>query len=155
MQVSIYQRQEDLPLNNLQIEDLVKGVFSFLGILTDEIIFNFVSKNEISQIHEEFFNDPSPTDCITFPIDTEYTSDSYSVIGEAFICPAVGIEYAPNNPYEEVSLYIVHCILHLLGYEDIEEEDQCEMRKEEKRLLSYLSENRLILVNPSIDSKKV
>ena len=95
-----------------------------LRISTDEVIFHFVSERKICQLHKEFFNDPASTDCITFPIDPPDAEKSAShVLGEAFICPLTALTYAKlhkSDPYEELCRYIIHCILHLIGYTDIE-----------------------------------
>jgi probable rRNA maturation factor len=108
-----------------------------------------VNKEKISNLHQQFFDDPSPTDCISFPIDTtKARKKEFSVLGEIFVCPKVAIEYATAHtidPYLELSLYTVHGLLHLLGYDDLDPKQRKEMRREEKRCLKLLTEqNRLI-----------
>ena len=46
-----------------------------------------------------------------------------------------------SDPYGEVTLYIVHGFLHLLGYDDIEESDEKEMRSEEKNCIVHLEKH--------------
>lgn len=96
---------------------------------------------EISELHDKFFNDPTPTDCISFPVDEEY-------LGEVFVCPQVAIDYAKKrklNPYEELSLYVIHGLLHCFGYDDIEPADRRVMRKKEKSCMAIIKEQDLIL----------
>ena len=88
-------------------------------------VLHFVSKAEISEIHGNFFNDPTPTDCITFPFREA------ELLGEIFVCPKVAMEYSSENAYAETTLYIIHAILHLIGYDDIDEKDEILMRKAE------------------------
>ena len=64
------------------------------------------------------------------------------------MCPEVALNYAKDNQIdfeEELTLYIVHGLLHLLGYDDIEEEDRVEMRKQEALLMRLLSSKGLVL----------
>ena len=114
-----------------------------LKISTDEIIIHFVSELKIGFIHKKFFNDPSSTDCITFPIDscTKNKEDSYHILGEVFICPKIAIKYSERhriNPLEELYRYIIHCILHLIGYDDIQETERIRMKRKERACLKKL-----------------
>lgn len=101
---------------------------------------SFVGKARISSLHAQFFDDPSPTDCITFPIrEPEF-------LGEVFVCPQVAYEYVEKNGgdvYEELTLYVVHGFLHLLGYDDLEAADQRKMRAAEKKWMQLLEKNGL------------
>ncbi len=150
MQVVIVNSQKDLPLSRKKdrIKKMVQWILREKKVFCDEVIFHFVSKSHIAQLHRQFFQDPSVTDCITFPLDTSGES-GYKVLGEAFICPAAAIEYVREHklqsPYEELTLYIVHCILHLLGYDDIEKKEKQKMQREEKRILTALQHHGLIL----------
>lgn len=101
-----------------------------------------MGKRKISLLHKQFFNDPFVTDCITFPIDSDY-------LGEIFICPQVAYDYNPKKPYVETSLYIIHAILHLLGYDDLEESQRKIMHKEQMRLLKLAIKHRCILQTSS------
>ena len=139
--------QDLVNVEPLHVESLVTSILGFKNVVCDEISIHFVSKEEICELHADYFNDPTPTDCITFPIDSEEDS-TYRILGEIFVCPEVAIssckEFKTTLDYE-LSLYIVHGILHLLGYDDIEEEDEIIMRKEESLSLEHLKKNHLLL----------
>jgi len=112
-----------------------------------EVIIHFVTKKKISAVHRDYFNDPSPTDCISFPIDHPNEKNPF-ILGEIFISPKVALEYAREHdldPYEEASLYLVHALLHLLGYEDTEKEKRIKMKKKEAKIHSYLKEKKSLL----------
>ncbi len=105
----------------------------------DEVAVFLVSKEEISRLHDEYFEDPTVTDCITFPLDGP--DEEYRVLGDIFVCPEVAIEYAKENnlnSLEECALYIVHGMLHLFGYDDIKEKDRKVMKQAEKRYMEIL-----------------
>ena len=104
---------------------------------------------EITALHGTFFQDPTPTDCITFPIDVGDTPLlGPKILGEVFVCPKIALEYSPDNPYLELTLYIAHTLLHLKGYNDQEEEDSLEMRSKEQEILEILQKKNLVLSNP-------
>ena len=96
----------------------------------------FVTMKEICRLHDQFFNDPSPTDCITFPIDLDpATADRY--LGDIFIAPEAALAYP--DPYEETTLYLVHGLLHLIGYDDLTPIEKKKMRRKEKSCMRRLS----------------
>lgn len=121
--------QKDLPLQKQAIASIVRSLCSFLSIKCDEIGLYFVTKQKIASLHKQFFDDPTPTDCITFPIDSSY-------LGEIFICPSMALSYA--NPFQETVLYVVHGLLHLLGYDDLDPKKRLTMRKKEKSCMDFL-----------------
>lgn len=94
------------------------------------------------QLHSDLFDDPSPTDCITCPLDSpKAPAHPHHVLGEAFICPKTALDYAMTHsidPWEEVTRYIIHCILHLVGYEDKTVRGRSLMRRKENALLKSL-----------------
>ncbi len=122
--ISIYNRQKDLKIDKGSARALVLATLKFLKVSFDEVAIYFVTEKRISQIHGEFFQDPTPTDCITFPLDEKD-------LGEIFVCPAVAIEYAKKrklDPHNETALYIIHGLLHILGFDDLEEKAKSCMR---------------------------
>jgi probable rRNA maturation factor len=134
LKINIYDRQKDLPLEKLPVRKALRELLGYLQILCDAVSVYFVSKKKICELHNQFFSDPTPTDCITFPMD-----DSH--LGEIFICPATAISYAKKrgiDPYRETLLYLIHGILHLVGYSDLDPADRKAMRKMERSCMDHL-----------------
>lgn len=103
---------------------------------TGELSVAFVTKDEISRLHEAYMDDPNPTDVITFPGDREVEQ-----AGEICVCPEVAYDYASRANLdfsEELSLYLIHGYLHLCGFDDIEESDRQEMRHAEQKALKIV-----------------
>ncbi|MCP5491789.1 MAG: rRNA maturation RNase YbeY [Chlamydiales bacterium] len=133
-----------------QVEALATEVLHYKDVQCDELIIHFVSVDQIKKLHKKHFDDSSSTDCITLPIDDP--GPSCEILGEVFICPDTAIIYAKRHKldvYEECSLYIVHGILHLLGFDDIESADIAKMRAAEKEIMDHLREKNLILTPPN------
>jgi probable rRNA maturation factor len=141
--IHVFDRQKDLKISKSSARALVQSVFEHLAVpcteTCTEIGVYFVTEKRIAELHAEFFQDPTPTDCISFPI------------GEIFVCPKVAISYAQKHnldPYAETSLYLVHGLLHLLGYDDLEPKEKRRMRQKEKSCIGYLHKVKGILHPP-------
>lgn len=135
MKIHISNQQKDLPLSKKAVRALIAAVLQFEGIDCEEVAVYFVTEKKIGALHGQFFQDPSSTDCISFPLDDKH-------LGEIFVCPAVAIAYAAKrnlDPRQETMLYIVHGLLHLMGYDDLEEKARRLMRKKEKSCMRHLS----------------
>jgi probable rRNA maturation factor len=75
-----------------------------------EVTISVVSPEVMSRVHVEFLQIEGPTDVITFPY------------GEILICAAIALENAERfrtDLQDEITLYAIHGLLHLHGYDDI------------------------------------
>lgn len=151
MKVLVFNQQEDLSIAQESVGPVVKHVLAIEKRHTDEVAIYFVSIEKISSLHKEFFNDNSATDCISFPIDEEQAS-GYHVLGEIFICSKIALDYVlktgeevNEDCYRELTLYLVHGLLHLIGYDDVKEEDRAKMRAAERCQMEPLIRQKLLL----------
>ena len=104
--------------------------------LSGELSVVFMDETSHSDLHGKFLQDYRPTDVITFPADTEN-----GMAGE--IC--VSVDRAKheacirNLPFcEELSLYLIHGWLHLVGFDDLEKVDREVMRLEEQKVMELV-----------------
>ncbi|MDE3046345.1 MAG: rRNA maturation RNase YbeY [Verrucomicrobiota bacterium] len=144
MNIHIFNNQKDLSLSKPAVRRLVQTVLQAEKASHTEVSIYFVTTRKITELHDEFFDDPTPTDCISFPLGDEH-------LGEVFVCPATATAYAKKkklNPYDETALYIVHGLLHCLGYDDLESKDRRIMRKKEKTCMALLKEQKVSLHGP-------
>ena len=93
---------------------------------------SLIDDSEIQRVHTQFMDNPDPTDVITFPYGEE---------GEILI----SVETATRKAAElevsferEITLYLVHGLLHLAGYEDATQEARMEMEGLQESLLNEL-----------------
>jgi probable rRNA maturation factor len=74
----------------------------------------------IAELHEQFFDDPTPTDVITFP--AEHLSDGdASYLGDVIVSVETAVDQAVdagNTIGREVAFLGLHGLLHLCGYDD-------------------------------------
>jgi probable rRNA maturation factor len=124
-----------------QVKALLRALMKHLECSHSEISVYFVTTKKISELHDQFFDDPTTTDCISFPIDEEH-------LGEIFVCPETAVSYAKKHKIDaqkELTLYIVHGLLHCLGFDDLTPAKKRIMRKKEKNCMQFLEEQELIL----------
>lgn len=148
MNIIIENAQEDVAVCEDSLKILIKELLHIEKISTDEISIRLVSREEAARLHEEYFCDPSDTDCMTFPIDPPHAQESLHCLGEIVVCPHTALtEYSSHNTTlsEELSLYITHSFLHLIGFTDKSLEKRDEMRAKEAICLDHLRNSDKLL----------
>lgn len=104
---------------------------------------NFISKDKIHKLNKEYRGIDRPTDVLSFEcdsIDDDFVvnSDSVFELGDIFVCAEVAKQNALNlntSLESELKLLIVHGMLHLCGYDHIDENDAVLMEKTEEEIL--------------------
>jgi len=143
VKVHLFNRQKDLAINSLLTKKAVAFFLKKQRVKSIEVALYFIEKKEIQRLHGKYFKDPSSTDCLSFPLDSPKKP---GFLGEVFICPQVAIEYAEKNalnPYDETLLYVVHALLHLIGFKDSPQKEKILMQKKEKEGMKLLKTNLL------------
>lgn len=146
MLVHIDNVQSDVSLDLSNLPLIISQVLKTENARCDEIAIHFVTSQKISVLHKKFFNDSSVTDCITLPLDDP--DEDYCILGDVFVCPKTAKKYVEKEGgdlYEEITLYVIHGILHLLGYDDLDEDEEVLMRAAEVRNLKHIKKLGVIL----------
>jgi probable rRNA maturation factor len=84
-----------------------------------------VSDRVIAKVHWRFFNDPAPTDVITF-------QDGEILIGAGMV--AGNAARFGNTPSEEAALCLIHGLLHLAGWDDQTARETKDMRRKQEQI---------------------
>ncbi|MDH6181143.1 putative rRNA maturation factor [Microbacteriaceae bacterium SG_E_30_P1] len=95
----------------------------------------FVDEAAMEQLHVQWMDEPGPTDVLSFPMDelrpgTEDNITPAGLLGDIVVCPQVATaqaEAAGHTVLEEILLLTTHGILHLLGFDHAEPEEEREM----------------------------
>ena len=109
-----------------------------------EVSVSFVTNEEIRELNRMYRNVDSETDVLSFPMDyDEYEEDIEELImlGDIIISTEKIIEQSQEfgHSLEREMLYLtVHSVLHLLGYDHMEDNDKEEMRNIEKEVMKKL-----------------
>lgn len=108
-----------------------------------ELTIMFVDEDEMEQLHVRWLDLPGPTDVMSFPMDELRPGRDGSlapagVLGDVVVCPSVAAAQAReagHSTVEEMLLLTIHGILHLLGFDHAEPEDEREMFAIQRSLL--------------------
>ncbi|MDB2125136.1 rRNA maturation RNase YbeY [Clostridium paraputrificum] len=128
-----------------------------------EISLLFVDNDEIREINNETRNIDKETDVLSFPMleypkdkvfkdvyknyefDETYMDGEELVLGDIVLSLEKALEQSKeyNHSYKrEASYLVVHSVLHLLGYDHMEEDEKKVMRKREEEILGQLDIRR-------------
>ena len=108
-----------------------------------ELSVVFVDVATMTDLHERWMDEPGPTDVLSFPMDelTPPRDDEEppeGLLGDVVICPEVTQRQAVQAGHDErleVGVLLTHGILHLLGYDHAEPDDERLMFGLQRRLL--------------------
>ena len=111
-----------------------------------EVSVVFTDSETVQQLNRDYRGVDEPTDVLAFcMLSQKEVDDSFALppdevtrLGEVIISYPQAIEQARehgHSPERELALLIIHGILHLLGYDHEEPEEEAEMRTREKELL--------------------
>ena len=135
-------------------DDLNKAVKTVLKeenmSINYEVSISFVDEEEIIDLNKEYRNIDSVTDVLSFPLyekeDIKYLQgkdiDGDIMLGDVIICVEVAKRQAKEFLHSfrrELCYLTVHSVLHLLGYDHIDPNDQIIMRKKEKNVMRKLN----------------
>jgi probable rRNA maturation factor len=108
-----------------------------------ELSVVFVDSATMTDLHVRWMDEPGPTDVLSFPMDelTPPRDDQEppeGLLGDVVICPEVADTQARAAGHEvrvELGVLLTHGILHLLGYDHAEPDDERLMFGLQRRLL--------------------
>lgn len=160
-------RQDKLEVKDDFIEELEKVIKFALDEeevdIECEISLVFVDNDEIKEINKSTRNINKETDVLSFPMleyenskvfkevyknftfsQSDFDGDEL-VLGDIVLSLEKALEQSKefNHSYErEASYLVVHSVLHLLGYDHMEDEERKIMRSREEEILDKLNITR-------------
>jgi probable rRNA maturation factor len=115
---------------------LASFALDFLHVHPDaELAIVLVDEAAMEQLHVQWMDEPGPTDVLSFPMDelrpgTEDQPTPAGLLGDVVLCPQVAetqAQTAGHSTLEELLLLTTHGILHLLGFDHADAEEEREM----------------------------
>ena len=139
----IKNRQRTIALNARLFRMMTKSLLTDLLELDDfDFGISVVQAPEMAQINKTYLQHEGSTDVITFDYDDPSKASRKYIYGEIFICIDDAMAQARQfctSWQSELARYVIHGVLHLLGYDDIRTADRRKMKREENRLLKELA----------------
>jgi len=139
--------ESEFEIDAARLSDLFNFLILALGIHPHaELSVVFVDEEQMTKLHVQWMDEPGATDVLSFPMD-EVTPHSFSgnvedeapVLGDLVLCPAFAkrqAEQAGQNLEQELELLSTHGILHLLGYDHAEVDEEVAMFTLQNSLLA-------------------
>lgn len=144
---------EPCPLDAAAVERIVRAAATHGGQPELSVGVVMAPDSLMVELHGTYLDDPTPTDVITF--DLRAGEDDFPLPpGEADAMEAgaaldaelyVGVEEAQRvaerrgvSLERELALYVAHGVLHLVGFDDLTEDDAAAMRVAEHAVMASL-----------------
>lgn len=128
--------ESNIPVDEAAILRLAAYALDSMHVHADaELAIVLVDEGAMEQLHVQWMDEPGPTDVLSFPMDelrpgTEDNETPPGLLGDIVLCPQVAqaqAETAGHSTLEELLLLTTHGILHLLGFDHAEPEEEKEM----------------------------
>ena len=149
IQINYDYRREDL--EPLPLEELTRFVLAREDKpFNTEVSISFVTDEAIAELNERYRHKEGPTDVLSFECDgvdddlsaMTLAEDPVYELGDVIIAPDVAARQTREfgtSFEEEISLLLVHGLLHLCGYDHIADDEAEVMEKREAEILEAWS----------------
>ena len=134
-----------IPVDEVALQRLSQYALDYLHVHPDaELAILLVDEGAMEQLHLQWMDEPGPTDVLSFPMDelrpgTEESMTPAGLLGDIVICPQVAVaqaETAGHSSLDEMLLLTTHGILHLLGFDHAEPDEEKEMFGIQREILA-------------------
>ncbi|MCP5008081.1 MAG: rRNA maturation RNase YbeY [Planctomycetes bacterium] len=135
MIVDIANLQEHCGVDKDEVGRVVRAFLKMEG-RDAKLSIAFVDNDEIKRVHKRFLSSDEVTDVISFSLGDE----GDFVDGEIVVSVETAVEVAHSKQScveGEIILYVIHGILHLLGFDDNNVVNSRIMHEKESEVLSY------------------
>jgi len=137
------------------LQGVAEAVLSHQDCLSAELGLVITGQEKIRELNLVHLGEDEPTDVLSFPMlpesdedpaDFVAPPDGISHLGEVIISYPQAVIQAEERGHpvaKEVAILVVHGVLHLLGYDHAEPEEQGRMQSREAVILSLIEEKGL------------
>jgi probable rRNA maturation factor len=128
--------ESGIAVDESSLQRLITFALDLLHVNADaEVAIVLVDEAAMEQLHVQWMDEPGPTDVLSFPMDelrpgTEEHETPAGLLGDIVVCPQVAqgqAETAGHSLLDEVHLLTAHGLLHLLGFDHADAEEEREM----------------------------
>jgi len=154
--------QSDVEVDLDRLVALAQAVLQDRKIKGDcELAITFVDEAAMAELNKQFMDEDHATDVLAFPIDDELVESGRSpdsgttgpdrpepepgevpiLLGDVMVCPSVAAANAKEHGRstdDELALLVVHGILHVLGMDHADADEEREMFALQEELLDRL-----------------
>ena len=133
MRVSVVNLHRGYGVNSSLVKRAVVSALNGCGRRgSSEIEIVFLTDKQIRSLNKRYKGEDSPTDVLSFDLDG--TAEIFISIDKA----GENSKLFKTTPGKEVTLYIIHGILHLAGYDDLTPKDRARMESRQDKILEAI-----------------
>jgi len=136
--------ETDFAVDELELIGCARYVMQQLRVHPQaDLCIRLVDEAAMEVLHVQWMDLPGPTDVMSFPMDElrparEDKEPAEGILGDIVLCPTVAARQATEAGHaavEELLLLTTHGMLHLLGFDHTEPEEEREMFELQRQLL--------------------
>ena len=136
--------ETDMVLDEMELVACSRYVLDAMNVHPGaDLCLKLVDEAAMEVLHVQWMDLPGPTDVMSFPMDElrpgrDGQEPEEGVLGDIVLCPSVAARQAAEAGHateEELLLLTTHGILHLLGYDHAEPDEEREMFELQRTLL--------------------
>jgi probable rRNA maturation factor len=109
-----------------------------------DVALLLVDEGAMESLHVQWMDEPGPTDVLSFPMDelrpgTEEQPTPAGLLGDIVLCPQVAETQAvaaKHSTMDELVMLTTHGLLHILGFDHAEPEEEREMFGLQRELIT-------------------
>ncbi len=146
--VEVRNRQRRTTVDPAWLKRVARGALAAQGVTAGEVCLVIADDRRIAALHAEWFDDPTPTDVITFDLSgAGPAADAGTVHGDIVVSVETAVRVGRAlrragqsgwTPRYELAYYVVHGILHLTGHDDRTPGDRRAMRARERAVMRQI-----------------
>jgi probable rRNA maturation factor len=144
--------ESSFEVDEARVLALATHALDFMNIHPDaDLAIMFTDEATIEKLHIEYMDEPGPTDVLSFPMDelrpgTPQSPTPAGLLGDIVLCPSVAerqAQVAGHETINELLLLTTHGVLHLLGFDHAEPDEEKEMFALQREILEKFYESEL------------
>ena len=147
-EILISDEQDVYEVDHQQLTEVAESVLNNEAVVGASVSVALVDSETMQSLNNQHLGHDYDTDVLSFLLECEGGSDKpdkarrgsgKTIEGEIIISVPMAQQTSARFQWgtqEELALYLVHGILHVLGYDDLTEDELVIMRKRERELLS-------------------
>ncbi len=145
MKIDICDLQDETKIDRRLIRNYTKKILQILDENSVEVSICFTDDGWIQKLNNTYRHVDMPTDVLAFPMrGCEGLPKETNILGDVVISLQTAKNQAKKRNKDlnsEILLYLVHGILHLLGYNDSTAKERLRMRRKQKEILRKITKN--------------
>lgn len=150
-EVEVDDSQKVLKIDHRRLKAVVRSVLAAEKCVSASISLAIVDNDTIHELNVRYLEHDYATDVLSFLLEEELDPASLPIPksaprgcgkrieGEVILSAEMAKQMAAKygwQPLDEVTLYVVHGLLHLCGYDDTSRKEQTLMRQREREVLA-------------------